>query len=117
MSEMKPIDIRKHLALVWGKLLIENHHVAAVLTGVLGYVISRDKGHNDFESVSMVWIRKAVEELQNGSNHGQSLSEQTVCSFCGRGKLEVRLAAGAKAFICEDCVNTLAEAFSGRTEK
>jgi hypothetical protein len=116
MTEIEPIDIRRHLAMVWGKLMIEQQYVGAALTGLLGHIVARHNKNGNFETESMAWVRKAMEELESGSSQGQSFNDP-VCSFCGRGKHEVRLVGGANAFICEDCVKTVGEAFIGKNEK
>jgi hypothetical protein len=49
-------------------------------------------------------------KLENGSPEPR-------CSFCGRGGDGVRLGAGPKAYICDECVSIFAEQFNSEPKK
>jgi hypothetical protein len=65
-----------------------------------------------------MYVREAIDNLFQ-DKFGQQPSDvaQRACSFCDRREPEIRLAAGAKGFICDACVSTLAEVFKEPTDK
>jgi hypothetical protein len=108
MSNEQALDLRKLVALIWGKLMIEKRYPDAILACMLGYVLSRSKPEEGFEDEALSLLFKTVEEFQNEHRVAKS-SLQTptpACSFCRRKEPEVRLAAGAGGFICSDCAQT-----------
>ncbi len=118
MSEYQPMEISKLISLLWGKLMMETRYQSAMLAALLGYVVSREQGDDELANGSMSLMFKAVDELRNQSGKGSTRGdvEKAACSFCGRSEPEVRLAAGARGFICDSCVATLNEAFGSKTD-
>lgn len=111
MAEFTPINIGRHLAEVWGKLMMQKQFNNALLTGVLGYLVSLESDDTELKVGATSWISKTMEELQGGGP-GNTPASGPACSFCGRGEPEVRLAAGAKAFVCDSCVGALSKVFA-----
>jgi hypothetical protein len=75
------------------------------------------RDHEDIAltSMSVAWMRMAIEGLENVANKGAELPGTDLeqgCSFCGRKGPGVRLVAGPTAFICDSCVATASEVFA-----
>lgn len=113
MTDSPRPDLPRLLVSVWGELMMQKRFQSAALVALLGYFLSREQANEELETGSMPLMFKAVEELRDELHpHAKSAAdEQPACSFCGRGEPEVRLAAGARAFICDACVATLTEVF------
>jgi hypothetical protein len=80
----------------------------ALLTAFASYLIARETKDADFEEAALVAITGAAERLLPSDR----AREKDRCSFCGRAKPDVRIAAGPDAFICDGCVGTLSETFA-----
>jgi ClpX C4-type zinc finger len=114
MTELPPIDVGRYLACVWGKLMMQKQFNNALLTGFLGHLVALETQDAELKSGAATWIEKTMQEFTEAQNDKARHAPESshTCSFCGRGESEVRLAAGAKAFICNSCVTTLNEFFS-----
>lgn len=114
MTDEAPIPLPRLIGLVWGRLMMQERYQSAAFVALLAYFLSREEHDDELESGSMPLLLKAIDELRGAQDErpGSSSAELLACSFCGRGEPEVRLAAGARAFICDACVSTLSETFS-----
>ncbi|HMK79658.1 MAG TPA: ClpX C4-type zinc finger protein [Xanthobacteraceae bacterium] len=87
-----------------------------LLSGVLAYQFFRQSKDAPFEGAVLVYLKKAIDDLVE-KVIPECAKATPACSFCGRGEPEVRLAAGARAFICNSCVATLGDVFRGALPK
>lgn len=115
MTDAQDPDLRQLLAMVWGQLMRERRWHLAMLTGMLGSQIFRDRA-DESEELALHWVAKAMEEMTGGaapaSGARASAMEAPSCSFCTRGAPEVRLIAGAKGAICGDCAAQINDTFT-----
>jgi ClpX C4-type zinc finger len=114
MTDTKSIGIGKSLAIVWGKLMMQKQYNNALLTGILGYRVSIEAQDVELKVGAFSWIQKTIQEMIDNEENDSlnEAGEMHSCSFCGRGEPEVRLAAGARAFICDSCISILSETFA-----
>jgi ClpX C4-type zinc finger protein len=115
LQDNSSLDLEHLLSATWGKLMMQDHVPAAALVALVGYVVAREKQDEQLRDGSLSILFKAVDELK-AKHSGGSEQPAPVCSFCGLGKPEVRLAAGASGFICESCVAMLTEVFANEQD-
>jgi hypothetical protein len=102
----------ENLTLAWETALNEKRPRDVIVSGILGYLLFRDKGNLPREHASLLTVRQAIDDLLAETLPDEAADRsEPVCSFCGRGQSEVRLAAGAHGFICDRCVSQLGEVF------
>ena len=101
------------IAVLHALLIAEKHFVGAISLGVIAHNIARETKDQMLEDLSHAWMSTGLSIWKGDDSHqqGDSAEREPACSFCGRKPPEIRLAAGAKAFICDSCVLTLGEAF------
>jgi ClpX C4-type zinc finger len=51
--------------------------------------------------------------VRTSENSFSLVNKSEHCSFCGKSRRDVRLGAGPKVFICEECVSLFANEFFG----
>jgi ClpX C4-type zinc finger len=96
----------------WETALSESRSHDVIVGGVLGYLFFHGKGDSTYENASLACVRKAIDDvLTVALPENQPSRAQHVCSFCHRKPPDVRLAAGASSFICDNCVSKLGELF------
>lgn len=89
---------------IWQEFIDRREYDAAIESAIATYGIMRARKVQRLARGALNLIHVSIEL----SSPGDGRSEDVVsCSFCGRGEPDVRLAAGAKAFICHPCVTTL----------
>jgi len=119
MAEHKrPSEVVRLLILLWGHLSSEGHTDAVISLIGLSLSLARDTSHKDLETLAHSWLEIVCKEWNESSGSAPTVApKEPLCSFCGRGKPEVLLAAGAPGFICDSCVGTLSEIFAAEREK
>jgi hypothetical protein len=100
------------LALAWGHLITKKHFDSALFTGIVGYLVALENKDPDLKAGAMSWIETAIRERQDAEGDRKRERPVLECSFCGQREPEVRLVAGAKAFICDGCVKMCTEIFA-----
>jgi hypothetical protein len=108
MANHNEPDLRRLLGQVWVQLMREKRWPLAMLAGLLGSLVSRERGEAS-EDYGLPWISKAVEEMRGASS--PSGTTEAECSFCTRKAPEVRLIAGAAGAICDSCASAINDAF------
>jgi ClpX C4-type zinc finger len=108
MADHERMEVRPLIAQLWGQLMRERRWNLAMLTGVLGGLIARERGEPS-EELGRFWVSKAAEEMQGPT--APTREDQLSCSFCTRRAPDVRLVAGAHGAICESCAETVNDAF------
>ena len=96
---------------VWGRLMMEKEYRGAALAALLGHFVAHDECNKEAQRTWSSFLFEAVKDIQSEQRDAQAIPS---CSFCGRREPDVRLAAGADAFICDDCVNNLAKFFKSK---
>ena len=114
---MKKFDhppLYEKIASLHALLLSENHFVEAISLGVIAHNIAKETKDHMLEELAQMWLSTPLSLWKGDDSASQRdpAGSEPVCSFCGRKPPAVRLAAGAKAFICDSCVQTLGEAFN-----
>ncbi|MDQ7247296.1 ClpX C4-type zinc finger protein [Dongia sedimenti] len=92
----------------WQRAINAKDWDSAVLTGISAYLYFSSKGEKRLKEGSVGLITSAF-ELQH--RREGSASEKR-CSFCNKDDSQVRLGAGASAYICEECVQMFSGIFS-----
>lgn len=100
-------ELPELLMSVWMGAFEQKRFHDALMEGFASYLVSREIKNEEAERTALVAIRGAVESLLPSNGQEQE------CSFCARRPPEVRLAAGPYAFICNSCVETLNDVFTG----
>jgi len=101
MDHFKPDDFCQGVVAVVEKAISDERYHEALLGGLSAYLFFREKGEKALEKGMLLYLRRAID----------ALSADHECSFCGRREPDVRLAAGAKGFICDACVLLLSDLF------
>jgi len=101
MNHFKPDEFCKGVEAALEKALHDQRYHEVLLGGLSAYLFFREKEEKVFEKAMLMYLRRAID----------SLSADHECSFCGRREPDVRLAAGAKGFICDACVLLLSDLF------
>lgn len=115
MNEQQLDSLFQEITASWEAALVEKRQQEVVTGGLLAYLFFQQQKKQAFENASLIYVRQAINELlAEGLPEQQPDRSQHVCSFCGRGQPEVRLAAGASGFICDKCVSQLGEVFKGQ---
>jgi hypothetical protein len=119
MAEHKqPSEVVRLLILLWARLSDERRTDAVVSLAGLALRLAQDTSDEKLEGLAHSWLEIASKEYRDGSGSAPVRSPgEPHCSFCGKGKPEVLLAAGAPGFICDACVGTLSEIFAAEREK
>ena len=105
-------ELTRSLILLWGRLSMEGRVDAVMSLSLLAYYLARDARDEKLQELARSWLSIASEDWLKGSPKPKPGSEAPPsCSFCGKREPEVRLAAGAKAFICDSCVQMLSRTF------
>src|SRR5713101_2668130 len=113
MGDIRTRDLFPNLSLEWENALNEKRPRDVILSGVVAYILFREKGDQTLQHATLTCVRKAIDDLLREDAAGEHPhTPQNLCSFCGRGEPAVRLAAGARGFICDSCVATLSEFFA-----
>lgn len=114
MTDETPIPLPRLISMVWGRLMMQQRYQSAAFVALLAHFLSREQSDEELETGSMPLLLKSIDELRGAPDERATSpgAGPMACSFCGRGQPEVRLAAGARAFICDSCVSTLNETFS-----
>lgn len=81
----------------------------AISLGISGYHYFNSRKIERSKQAALGLIHAAF-EIQNRIEDPKQ--ERNSCSFCGKTETEVRLGAGASAFICEECVQMFSRIFS-----
>jgi hypothetical protein len=115
MSEIPGADIFSAIDPRISEAMNEGRFHDALVLAFAAYLAFRQE--NDpkqlFVQAALVWIEVAVMELQKASGaKPATAAEEPQCSFCGQKPPNVRLVAGASAFICDSCVTTAGEALN-----
>lgn len=115
MSEPNFDLLFEKLTVAWETALNEKRPRDVIVSGVLGYLLFRDKGSLPQEHASLLTVRQAIDDLLAGALPAETVGgSEPVCSFCGRGEPQVRLVAGAKGFICDSCVSLVSDVFKNK---
>jgi hypothetical protein len=121
MTNLQVKELFQSLTSILELGLNEKRQHDVLMSGVLAYLFFHAKNEATFETASLMYVRKAVDDLltglipeQQNAPNGNGLTESSLpaCSFCGRKEPEVRLVAGAGGFICNDCVKIASEALA-----
>ena len=118
MTDYSPTEITKLLIVLHARLMKEKYFDSAISIGVIAYNIAQKTEDRKFEDLAKSWVAMGSEgltERSSGLKSPPAGASEPSCSFCGRREPEVRLAAGATAFICNSCVATLSEALSDKS--
>jgi len=111
MPDTPPLELPRLIAMAWGERMKQQRFQSAALVALLGYLLSREQANEELEAGWMPLMLTAVDELRGEPHQQAAGDDKPACSFCGRGEPEVRLAAGARAFICDACVSTFSDVF------
>ena len=111
----RPLQLDQLMSLAWGKLMMRKQFVGASAVAILGYFLAQEEQDKGLRDVSLSTLLKSIEELKSQESKTPSTEASRSCSFCGRTEPEVKLAAGPSAFICNECVRTLAGVFDEKT--
>jgi hypothetical protein len=112
MSELKLDLLFENLTLAWETALNEKRPRDVIVSGILGYLLFRDRGSLPQEHASLLTVRQAIDDVLAETLPGQTAGRSApVCSFCGRGEPQVRLVAGAEGSICDSCVSLVSDVF------
>jgi hypothetical protein len=112
MNHFKPDEFYQGVGAALEKALSAKRYHEVLLGGLSAYLYFREKEEKLLERGMLAYLRVAIDALSVDGDPGQSiLMGQHECSFCGRREPDVRLAAGAKGFICDACVLLLGELF------
>jgi hypothetical protein len=106
MSHFKPDDFYQGFGAVLEKALHDQRYHEVLLGSLSAYLFFREREEKSLEKDMLLYVRRAID----------ALSPDHECSFCGRREPDVRLAAGAKGFICDDCVGLLGELFHPKSD-
>jgi ClpX C4-type zinc finger len=109
VTDMPPLDLPRLIGLVWGELMKQQRFQSAALVTLLAYLLSREQEDEELAAGWQPLLLKAIDELR--AKPKAAGADKPACSFCGRAEPEVRLGAGAGAFICDGCVATFSEVF------
>jgi hypothetical protein len=118
MAYYQESDLTELLIVLSGKLIAEGRFEAAMSLSLLSHHLAIDMENEDLKSMARTWLSMAFEGWNEETKDVSAVraSETPSCSFCGRREPEVRLAAGAKAFICDSCVKLLTGVFAKAKE-
>ncbi len=111
MQELTNVNLLEFLDRAQRNALKEKRYHDALLTRILGYVLFHEQKDHVFETAALVGLRQVLDSVLNGALEQQAQLGRPACSFCFKTEPDVRLAAGAAAFICNSCVATFAEVF------
>ena len=114
MDHFKPDEFYQVVGAGLEKALRDKRYHEVLLGGLSTYLFFREKEEKFFENAMLAYLRVAIDRLLAEGDPGQSDlmgKGHHECSFCGRGEPDVRLAAGAKGFICDACVLLLSDLF------
>jgi len=112
MTDQQLDTLFQEMSASWEAALVDKRRQEVVTEGVLAYLFFQQQKKQEFENASLIYVRQAINELlAECVPEQQPERSKHVCSFCGRGHPEVRLAAGADGFICDKCVSQLGEVF------
>src|SRR5580700_4085388 len=90
------------LTTAWEAALNAKRPRDVILGGFVAYCYFHDQNEQTFEAASLLYVQKAIEEhLAAVLPQDDTAPTKSSCSFCGRTEPQVRLAAGAKGFICD----------------
>jgi hypothetical protein len=103
MPDFDP-NVLDQLMPVWGKAMQEKRYHDALAVAYAHYLLARATKLEDDE-LFLSGIKAAVDGLLPADDP----ANRTECSFCGRAPPDVRLAAGPRVFICNECVTMLSE--------
>jgi len=110
MPDTPSLELPRLIAMAWGELMKQQRFQSAALMALLAYLLSREQADEELEAGWMPLMLTAVDELR-GTQPEPAAADDKACSFCFRREREVRLAAGARVFICDGCVATFSEIF------
>ena len=91
MQDNSSPDLERLLSMTWAQLMKLDHFPAAALVALAGYAAAQEQGNERLREGALAILFKAVDELK-AKQRGSSEQPAPVCSFCGRGPSEVRLA-------------------------
>lgn len=111
-SELK--TLMGTVAEICARAIVEKNYSESILVGTLGYTLFHRAEHTTFAHAALGFVSDAIAFVTDSPDQqlSRALIEEPSCSFCGRRRPEVKLAAGAKAFICDSCVALLAGVFA-----
>jgi len=106
-------DHLRTLMKLWVKTSEKKQYHEALLFAFIGYLASRESEDIDTAHSFLAPINSATLHLLQplADKYVEERAEQTSCSFCGRGKPEVKLGAGPSVYICDSCVSSCSEIF------
>lgn len=111
MASEEKTKIPRIFSMLWGELMLQKEFYAATSLALIASALSKDDRYQLNQTTIDEWLDRSVAELQPARQRNGG-SELPSCSFCGLRPPDVRLAVGGgRAFICDSCVGTLADAF------
>src|SRR5258707_2109659 len=114
MNDFKPDEFYQGVGTSLEKAIHDKRYHEVLLGGLSAYLFFREKKEKPLENAMLAYLRTAIDALSAEGGSGQSDlmgMGHHECSFCGRREPDVRLAAGAKGFICDACVLLLSDLF------
>jgi hypothetical protein len=102
MDESDLPDVVDKLLFMWGKATKEKRFHDALALAYANYIIAREMKD---DGSSLTLMKAAIDSLLPADDP----ANRNECSFCGRARPDVRLAAGPNVFICDKCVTMLSE--------
>lgn len=113
MGNLPSETLFQSLTTSWESALNAKRPRDVILGGFVAYCYFHDKNDQTFETAALIYVQKAIEELLAAVLPPQdTVTTKPSCSFCGSTEPQVRLAAGAKGFICDSCVRVLGGVFN-----
>jgi hypothetical protein len=108
MEESDLTKVFELLAANWARAHTDRRYHDALVTGIVGYLVFREMKLQGFDTEALTWIQSTIaDSLTAERDAAASSGSEPPCSFCGRTRPEVRIAAGANGFICNLCVDAL----------
>ena len=97
-------QLLEQLTSIWMRAFEDRRFEDALFCSFANYLISREAQDEEYQKTCLIALKGAVDGLLPESEVAKD-----ECSFCGRRPPEVRLAAGPRAFICNECVAMLTQ--------
>ena len=111
METERAFELFRIASNTWQEFMDADQFHSAITCGFSAYLILREKDDERLADGALGLVRVAI---QAALHMNEDEDERISCSYCGRGKPEVQLAAGAKAFICGSCVKDLSDFFASK---
>lgn len=104
--EYKFSDFEHNITELWIYLKKNSDLESILLLSLLVLRIGRMQNDSRYIDIALIWMESCVKEKFSKNSSNEERKTQ-YCSFCGKMEPEVKLFAGAEAFICCSCIELM----------